>query len=67
DPAKVVEFWDLTNRQDWALCERVQQGSASRGYRPGLYHLSERCVHAFDRWYAEWLQQQLGAAATAAP
>ncbi|MCC6535560.1 MAG: aromatic ring-hydroxylating dioxygenase subunit alpha [Burkholderiales bacterium] len=52
DPAGVIEFWDLTNRQDWALCERVQQGAASRGYRPGPYHASERCVHAFDAWYA---------------
>jgi Rieske 2Fe-2S family protein len=51
----VVEFWDLTNTQDWALCERVQRGAASRGYRPGPYAPSERCVHAFDRWYAQWL------------
>ncbi len=55
DPAGVLEFWDLTNRQDWALCERVQQGAGSRGYAPGPYHASERCVHAFDRWYAQWL------------
>ena len=55
DAAGVREFWDLTNRQDWALCERVQRGAASQGYRPGPYHPSERCVHAFDRWYAEWL------------
>jgi Rieske 2Fe-2S family protein len=60
DAAEVVEFWDLTNRQDWALCERVQRGAASRGYRPGPFHASERCLHAFDRWYAQWL---LGAAA----
>ena len=56
DAADVREFWDLTNRQDWALCERVQRGAASRGYRPGPYHASERCVHAFDRWYAGWLR-----------
>ena len=55
DPGEVREFWDLTNRQDWALCERVQRGAASRGYLPGPYHPSERCVHAFDRWYAGWL------------
>ena len=55
DAGEVREFWDLTNRQDWALCERVQRGAASRGYRPGPYHPSERCVHAFDRWYASWL------------
>jgi len=59
DPNEVVDFWDLTNRQDWALCERVQAGVASRGYRPGPYHPSERCVHAFDRWYAAWLCDRL--------
>jgi len=61
DPSDVVAFWDLTNRQDWALCERVQAGAGSRGYRPGPYHPSERCVHAFDRWYAGWLRRALAA------
>lgn len=55
DAADVIDFWDLTNRQDWALCERVQAGVSSLGYRPGPYHPRERCVHAFDRWYAKWL------------
>lgn len=55
DAAEVASFWDLTNRQDWALCERVQRGAGSQGYRPGPYHPAERCVHAFDRWYARWL------------
>jgi Rieske 2Fe-2S family protein len=59
DASPVVDFWDLTNRQDWALCERVQQGVSSRGYRPGPYHPSERCVHAFDRWYARWALGEL--------
>jgi Rieske 2Fe-2S family protein len=35
DPAYAVDFWDLTNRQDWAACESVQRGLTSRGYRPG--------------------------------
>ena len=65
DPADMVEFWDLTNRQDWALCERVQRGAASAGYVPGPYHPSERCVHAFDKWYAEAIAPQLAAAAIA--
>ena len=55
DPADVVEFWDLTNRQDWRLCERAQRGALSRGYRPGPYQPKEDCVHAFDRWYADRL------------
>jgi len=58
DPGGAIEFWDLTNRQDWSLCERVQHGTNSRGYLPGPYHPSERCVHAFDRWYARWLIAQ---------
>jgi Rieske 2Fe-2S family protein len=62
DPADMVEFWDLTNRQDWALCERVQRGAASAGYVPGPYHPTERCVHAFDRWYAEAIAPHLAAA-----
>jgi Rieske 2Fe-2S family protein len=61
DPADMVEFWDLTNRQDWALCERVQRGAASAGYAPGPYHPTERCVHAFDKWYAEAIAPALGA------
>jgi glycine betaine catabolism A len=63
DPAGVLQFWDITNRQDWALCERVQQGAGSRGYRPGPYHPSERCVHAFDCWYAKWLRERMDGAA----
>ncbi|TFG94356.1 MAG: hypothetical protein E4H11_06945, partial [Myxococcales bacterium] len=59
DPADVVEFWDLTNRQDWQLCERAQAGAASRGYRPGPYQSSEDCVHTFDRWYADRLAPRL--------
>jgi Rieske 2Fe-2S family protein len=29
DPMDAVEFWDL-NRQDWAICQRVQLGSQCR-------------------------------------
>jgi Rieske 2Fe-2S family protein len=35
DPSYAVDFWDLTNRQDWRACEAVQRGVTSRGYRPG--------------------------------
>jgi len=37
DPADAVEFWDLINRQDWAICERVQAGTRSRVHRFGYY------------------------------
>jgi glycine betaine catabolism A len=37
DPADVVEFWDVVNRQDWRVCEGVQTGMRSRGFRGGFY------------------------------
>jgi Rieske 2Fe-2S family protein len=30
-------FWDLVNRQDWAVCESVQRGMSSRFYEQGWY------------------------------
>lgn len=60
DPADTVEFWDVTNRQDWGLCEMVQKGAAS-GVPQGPYHPLEYCVHAFDRWYVETLGEHLTA------
>lgn len=53
DPQDAVEFWDLTNKQDWELCEIAQKGVRSRGYRPGRYQSGERSVHAFDNWYLD--------------
>ncbi len=35
DPAYAVDFWDVTNREDWAACESLQRAVASRGHRPG--------------------------------
>jgi glycine betaine catabolism A len=35
DPSDAVEFWDLVNRQDWAICERVQDGMGSRMFTVG--------------------------------
>ena len=36
-PADVVDFWDIVNRQDWQICESVQDGMTSRGFRGGFY------------------------------
>ena len=47
DPAYAVEFWDLTNRQDWAACESVQRGLGSPHYRPGPLAPNEDAVHQF--------------------
>jgi Rieske 2Fe-2S family protein len=35
DPAYAADFWDITNRQDWAACEGVQRGVSSRAFVPG--------------------------------
>jgi Rieske 2Fe-2S family protein len=37
DPSDTVEFWDIVNRQDWAICESVQQGISSRVHALGYY------------------------------
>jgi glycine betaine catabolism A len=37
DPSDAVEFWDLVNRQDWAICESVQAGMRSQAFRQGYY------------------------------
>ena len=46
DPAYAVDFWDLTNRQDWAACESVQRGLRSGHARPGPLAPEEDGVHA---------------------
>ncbi len=53
DPSDAVDFWDLTNRQDWRVCELQQQGTRSRAYVPGRYALMEDMVHAFDLMVAD--------------
>lgn len=50
-PDDAIEFWDLTNRQDWHVCELSQQGIASRAYRPGPYSPRESISAAWDREY----------------
>ena len=48
-----VEFWDLTNREDWRISELSQAGIKSRAYRPGPYSTREGLLHAFDRMVLE--------------
>jgi glycine betaine catabolism A len=47
DPSYAVEFWDLTNRQDWAACESVQRGLSSPHAKPGPLAPNEDGVHQF--------------------
>jgi Rieske 2Fe-2S family protein len=37
DPGDAVEFWDLVNRQDWSICESVQQGISAWVHERGYY------------------------------
>jgi len=37
DPSDVVDFWDIVNLQDWGICESVQAGMKSRGFRGAYY------------------------------
>lgn len=51
DPQPAIAFWDLTNRQDWTLCENTQLGVASLAWQPGPYSELESQLAAFDREY----------------
>ena len=53
DPSDAIEFWDMTNRQDWHVCELQQQGTRSRAYTPGRYSAIESSVHGFDLMVAD--------------
>jgi Rieske 2Fe-2S family protein len=47
DPGYAVEFWDITNRQDWGACESVQRGLSSPRARPGPLSPDEDAVYQF--------------------
>ena len=51
NPEDAIEFWDMTNKQDWHVCELSQQGIASRAYQPGPYSPRESIPAAWDREY----------------
>jgi len=51
DPSDAIDFWDVTNRQDWRVNELTQLGMRSRAYRRGPYSNAEGLLHAFDRHY----------------
>jgi Rieske 2Fe-2S family protein len=63
DPSDAVGFWDLTNRQDWHVCELQQRGSRSRSWVAGRYSTMEASIHAFDlmvvdRYVADGISSQ---------
>jgi phenylpropionate dioxygenase-like ring-hydroxylating dioxygenase large terminal subunit len=55
-PEDAIEFWDMTNRQDWHVCELSQQGIASRAYEPGPYSSRESIPAAWDEYYLRVLK-----------
>jgi Rieske 2Fe-2S family protein len=55
-PEDAIEFWDMTNRQDWHVCELSQQGISSRAYEPGPYSARESIPAAWDREYLRFIK-----------
>jgi Rieske 2Fe-2S family protein len=55
-PAYAVDFWDLTNRQDWSACESVQRGMAAPHFEAGplapdedgVYHFVSKIAQAYQ-------------------
>jgi Rieske 2Fe-2S family protein len=50
-PEDGIDFWDMTNRQDWHICEQSQLGVASSAYTPGPFSPRDSISAAFDREY----------------
>ena len=63
DPQPAIDFWDLTNRQDWELCANAHKGVASNAWEPGPYSELESQLAAFDRQYLRALSPDLPAMA----
>jgi phenylpropionate dioxygenase-like ring-hydroxylating dioxygenase large terminal subunit len=58
DPSDAVEFWDLINRQDWAICERVQLGMQCRVHEFGYYAPMEDLSLDIRRYLRERLGEE---------
>ena len=58
DPGYAVDFWDITNRQDWSACESVQRGLSSPQARPGPLAPEEDAVYQFVSMVARGYQGQ---------
>jgi len=55
DPRDSIEFWDLTNKQDWELSDLAQAGISTRGYQPGPYSNREELLIGLDKFVLERL------------
>jgi glycine betaine catabolism A len=63
DPSDAVEFWDLVNRQDWSICEQVQDGMGSRMFTDGYMAPMEQPSADVGRY----VTRRLGVQAPPAP
>jgi Rieske 2Fe-2S family protein len=55
DPSGAVDFWEMTNQQDWELSDRAQEGIGTFGYQPGPYSNREELLTGLDRWLLDRL------------
>jgi glycine betaine catabolism A len=53
DPSDAAELWDVVNQQDWSICESVQRGMRSRGWRGGWFAPMEDDTADITVWYAQ--------------
>ena len=53
-----IEFWDRTNREDWAISEQSYLGISSRGYQPGPYSEREKQLWEFDQFVLKKLNHE---------
>ncbi len=54
-PTDAADFWDLVNRQDWAICEGVQRGMRARPFESGFYAPMESLSLDIRRYIRERL------------
>jgi Rieske 2Fe-2S family protein len=51
DPSDAADFWDMVNRQDWAICGRVQRGMSGRSFAQGWFAPMEDPSLDIRRWW----------------
>ena len=49
DAQDAIDFWEVTNQEDWHISELSQAGIASRAYEPGPYSSREQLLWDFDQ------------------
>ena len=65
DPSYAVDFWDVTNREDWGACESVQRGVSNPHFRPGPLAAKEDAVYQWVTLIGQAYLDPTGAIAAA--